>query len=246
MSGDIAGKTALITGASRGLGRALALKLAEAGAQTVLVSRTQGALEELDDVIRAAGCPAPVLAPQDITDTAGIEKLAAAIGERFGALDIYAGIAGTAGDGPAPLPHTLPKDVHHMFAVNAFAHYHFLRCLDPLLRRATDGATALIPFDADMQDNAPAPFLAGYTASKAAARQFTGCYAEESAAFGVRVICPALPPMRSALRSRLMPGEPAEALDTPEQGADKCMDALRRQRDEAAAIAKRAVPKEIL
>ena len=133
----LADRIALVTGASRGIGAALALQLAQAGAHVVAVARTTGALEELDDQIKAAGGRA-TLVPLDMKDLDGIARLALALNERHGRLDVLVGNAGML-DTPSPLPHVEPKTWDDLFAVNVTANWQLLRTLDPLLKRAEAG-----------------------------------------------------------------------------------------------------------
>src|SRR5499427_10872888 len=96
MAQPLAGSIALITGASRGIGRATALTLARAGAHIVAVARTTGALEEIDDAARAAGSSA-TLVPLDMRDYPGLYRLGAALNERYQRLDVLVGNAGVVG-----------------------------------------------------------------------------------------------------------------------------------------------------
>jgi len=137
MSKPLTDRIALVTGASRGIGAALALQLAEAGAHVVAVARTVGGLEELDDKIKAAGGSA-TLVPLDMKDSDGIARLALALNERYGRLDVLVGNAGVAGPS-SPLGHVEPKAWDEVFAVNVTANWQLIRCLDPLLRRAPAG-----------------------------------------------------------------------------------------------------------
>src|SRR5580704_18613823 len=128
------GSIALVTGASRGIGRATAIALARAGAHVVAVARTQGALEELDDAARAAGSSA-TLVPLDMRDTPGIYRLATALNERYQRLDILIGNAAVVGQ-RSPLDHVDPQNWDEVLAVNVTANWHLIRAMNPLLRRA--------------------------------------------------------------------------------------------------------------
>src|SRR5690349_25020137 len=116
MSKPLADKIALVTGASRGIGRATALELARAGAHIVAVARTVGALGELDDAARAAGSSA-TLVPLDMRDYAGICRLAAAVNERYQRLDALAGSAGGAGQ-RSPGAHVAPPEWEEVVAAD--------------------------------------------------------------------------------------------------------------------------------
>src|SRR5512135_3876504 len=130
-------RIALVTGASRGIGAALALALARAGCHVVAVARTVGGLEELDDRIKAARGSAP-LVPLDVKDSDGIARLALALNERYQRLDVLIGNAGILGP-LSPLVHVEPKDWDNLLAVNITANWQLIRCMDPLLKRASAG-----------------------------------------------------------------------------------------------------------
>src|SRR4249920_560634 len=141
MAGPMTGATrplsdriALVTGASRGIGAAVALELAQAGAHIVAVARTVGGLEELDDRIKAGGGSA-TLVPLDVKDSDGIARLALALNERYQRLDVLIGNAGILGP-LSPLAHVEPKDWDNLIAVNITANYQLIRCMDALLKRS--------------------------------------------------------------------------------------------------------------
>lgn len=210
MSQDLAGKAVLVTGASRGLGRALAEALGARGAEVIALARTSGALEELDDAIRAAGGPPATLVPLDITDDAGLQRLGAAIHSRWGRLDLMVHCAAHAAP-LSPVEHIAAKDYDQAQAVNARATRELIRCMDPLLRAAEGGGTAVF-FD---DPHNAGPFHAAYAASKAAARVLTSAWEAETRAFPLRVIHLTPPPMATAVRARFRPGENREDLAAP-------------------------------
>src|SRR5262249_9932754 len=142
MSKPLAEKIALVTGASRGIGRATAIALARAGAHIVAVARTVGALEEIDDAARAAGSSA-TLVPLDMRDYAGIYRLAAALNERYQRLDVMVGNAGVAGQ-RSPLDHVEPQNWDEVLAVNVTANLHLIPAIDALLKRSTARRAAFI------------------------------------------------------------------------------------------------------
>ena len=142
MSKPLADCIALVTGASRGIGRATALALARQGAHVVAVARTVGGLEELDDEARAAGGSA-TLVPLDMRDSPGIYRLAAALNERYQRLDILVGNAAVVGQ-RSPLGHIEPQDWDETIAINVTANWHLIRAMDPLLKRAKAGRAVLV------------------------------------------------------------------------------------------------------
>jgi len=142
MSKPLADRVALVTGASRGIGRAAALMLARAGAHVIAVARTVGGLEELDDAIRAEG-GAATLTPLDMRDYPGIYRLTPALNERYGKLDIVVGNAAIAAV-PSPLDHIEPKSWDDMLAINVTANWHLIRATDPLLKRSDAGRAVFV------------------------------------------------------------------------------------------------------
>ena len=142
MSKPLTDKIALITGASRGIGAALAIELARAGAHVIAIARTTGGLEELDDKITSEGGSA-TLVPLDLKDTDGIARLALAINERYQRLDVMAGNAGILGS-LSPLAHVEPKVWNDIFAINVTANWQLIRTMDPLLQRAPAGRVVFV------------------------------------------------------------------------------------------------------
>jgi NAD(P)-dependent dehydrogenase (short-subunit alcohol dehydrogenase family) len=210
----------LVTGASRGLGHALALAEARRGAHVIALARTVGGLEELDDAIRAAGGSA-TLVPLDVTDDDGIARMGAAIAQKWGRLDGWWSCAVHAPP-CAPAAHADAKDVDRAHAVNARALQRLIRVLDPLLRAAPAGFAAL-PDDAREGQ----PFFAPYAATKAAARAWWDAWAAETAKSPLRVLRLTPPAMPTALRARFFPGEDRAALTACADAAA----ALMRERD---------------
>ena len=139
-------RIALVTGASRGIGRAAALALAKSGAHVVALARTQGGLEELDDEIRALRPEEPeatTLVPMDLRDFAAIDRLGEALNRRWGRLDAFVGNAGVLGL-LTPLHQLDPKTWDDVMAVNVTANWRLIRSLDPLLRLSDAGRVAFI------------------------------------------------------------------------------------------------------
>lgn len=203
-------RIALVTGASRGIGWTVALELARAGAHVVAVARTQGALEELDDAIRAEGGSA-TLVPLDLTDFEAIDRLGGALWERFGRLDVLIGNAGVLGP-MGPLSHAAPKDFDKVMAINVTANWRLIRSFEPLLKLAPAGRAVFLTSGAARRFR---PFWGPYAASKAALEAFVATWAQELEITRVKVNAINPGPLRTKMRAQAMPGEDAETLDRP-------------------------------
>ncbi len=218
MAKALADRIALVTGASRGLGQALALALAAAGAHVVAVARTTGGLEELDDAIKAAGGSA-TLVPLDLKDLPAIDRLGAAIFERWKRLDILVGNAGILGK-LTPLGHIEPKSWDEVMAVNVTANFRLIRAMDPLLRAAPAGRAVFVTSGAAR--SCPA-YWGAYSVSKAALEAMVKTYAAEVAVTKVRANCFSPGPTRTKMRAAAMPGEDPKSLPSPEEVALRLM-----------------------
>jgi len=205
------GRFAVVTGASRGIGRAAALALAEAGAHVIAVARTQGALEELDDAIRQRGASA-TLVPLDLTDYDGIDRLGAAINERWRRLDIVVGNAGILGN-LMPVGHVTPKVWDQVMAINVTANWRLIRSLDPLLQMSDAGRAIFVSSGAASKCRA---YWGPYSVSKAALEALVRTYAAETANTRIRAMLLNPGPLRTSMRAAAMPGEDPETLRTPE------------------------------
>jgi NAD(P)-dependent dehydrogenase (short-subunit alcohol dehydrogenase family) len=208
---DLSGRVAVVTGASRGIGRAAALGLAEAGAHVVAVARTVGGLEELDDAIKAKGGSA-TLVPLDLKDSAGIDRLGAALYERWGKLDMLLGNAGLLG-AITPLGHLEPKVWDEVMAINVTANWRLIRSLDPLLRKAEAGRALFLTSSASLRGQ---PFHGLYAASKAALNALVRTYAAEVATTRVKANLLSPGPVRTRMRAQSRPGEDPEMVPHPE------------------------------
>ncbi len=207
---DLSGQIALVTGVSRGIGRAIALAVGAAGAHVICVARTEGALEEIDDIARSKGWSA-TLVPLDVTDQEGIDRLGGAIFERWGRLDIF--VANAAILGPlSPAGHISPKEWNAVMAVNLSANWRFIRALDPLLR-ASKGARAV--FVSSGAAHVCAAYTGAYAASKAGLEALVRVYAAEMQHTKVRVNLLNPGHVRTAMRARFMPGEDPSTLPVP-------------------------------
>ena len=209
---DLNGRIALVTGASRGIGAAMAELLAAAGAHIVAVARTTGGLEALDDRIREKGGTA-TLVPLDLLDYDGIDRLGGALYERFGKLDILVGNAGMLGP-LSPLGHIDPKPWENVLAVNVTANWRLIRSMDPLLRRSDAGRAVFITSGAATNVRA---FWGPYSVSKAALDALVRTYAEETRTTPVRVNLFNPGATRTKMRAQAMPGEDPMTLPTPEE-----------------------------
>jgi NAD(P)-dependent dehydrogenase (short-subunit alcohol dehydrogenase family) len=205
---------ALVTGASRGIGAALALQLAEAGAHVIAVARTVGGLEELDDKIKAGGGTA-TLVPLDVTDSDGIARLALAINERYGHLDVLVGNAGILGT-LSPLDHIEPKNFDKLMAVNVTANWQLIRCMDILLKRASAGRAVFVTSGLSWLARA---YCGPYAASKAALNAMVQTYAAETATTNVRANLFNPGPTRTRMYASGWPGVDPETLTPPEEVA---------------------------
>lgn len=211
MTQPLQGRIALVTGASRGIGRAAALAFARAGAHVVALARTSGALEELDDEIRQLGGSA-TLVPLDLADAGGIEKLGPAVLERWGKLDILLANAGVLGS-LSPLGHVTEADWAKVMDINVTANWRLLKSLDPALRASDAGRVILLSSGAAHKCTA---YWGPYSVSKAAVEALGRTYAAETATTPVKVTLVNPGPLRTRMRAEAMPGEDPATLKTPE------------------------------
>jgi len=178
----LAGRIALVTGASRGIGAAVAVALSRLGAHPVLVARTQGGLEDTDDAIRAAGGTASLL-PLDLRDGAAIDAIGPSLHQRFGRLDILVHAAGVLGK-LTPAGHILPADWNDVMGVNLAAAWRLIATADPLLRRSDAGRAVFLT---DPRAREPKAYWAAYGASKAALEHLVLSWADEVRTLPLRV-----------------------------------------------------------
>lgn len=202
MSGRLAGRVALVTGASRGLGAAIARRFAEEGAELILVARTVGGLEEVDDAVQAAGGHA-TLVPLDLTDFAALDRLGGVIFERHKRLDVLVANAGMLGD-LSPLAHIDIKQWQRILDVNLTANWRLIRSLDPLLRASPSGRAIFVTSSAG---HAPRAYWGAYAVAKAALEQLAGIYASEVEQTNLKVNLVDPGRLRTAMRAQAFPGE---------------------------------------
>ncbi len=212
MTKPLENRIALVTGASRGIGRAAAIALAGAGAHVVAVARNVGALEEVDDAIRKAGGEGASLVPLNIRDFAALDRLGQSIFERWGRLDAFLGNAGSLGV-LTPLTHLEPKVFQELVDVNVTANWRLIRSFDPLLRASDAGRALFVSSGAARKHT---PFWGGYGMAKAALESLALTYANECAnTSNIRVNLLNPGAMRTGMRARAMPGEDPEMLPKP-------------------------------
>lgn len=212
MTKSLEGRVALVTGASRGIGRAAALAFAAAGAHIVALARTTGALEELDDEIGAAG-GSVTLVPLDLADAEGIERLGPALLQRWGKLDILLANAGILGP-LTPLGHASEKEWARVMEINVTANWRLLKSLDPALRASDAGRAILMSSGAAHSCRA---YWGPYSVSKAAVEALGRTYAAETETTPVKVMLVNPGPLRTKMRAEAMPGEDPQTLRTPEE-----------------------------
>ncbi|WP_411287516.1 SDR family NAD(P)-dependent oxidoreductase [Phenylobacterium sp.] len=207
----LSNRIALVTGASRGIGRASALALAQAGAHVVCVARTQGGLVALDDQIRAATGASATLVPLDITEPDALDKLGLALHERFGRLDILVHAAAALGP-MTPVAHIDPKAWDRVLSVNLTGTYRVIRAMEPLLR-ASDAARAI--FLTSGRVARPKAFWGPYGASKAGMEHIVRTWADELEQTPIRAVLLDPGIMRTKMRAEAIPGEDPTTLPDP-------------------------------
>lgn len=220
----LAGRLALVTGASRGIGRSIAVALAREGAHLILVARTVGGLEEADDLVRAAGGEA-TLVPLDLMEFDGIDRLGAQIFERWGRLDALVANAAILGV-MSPLTRIDPSVWDRTFALNVTATWRLIRSCDPLLRQSDAGRVIVLGSAAAGKHR---PYWGLYAASKAAVHSLTLTYAAECThtPITVNVLDPG--PTRTRMRAEAMPGEDPDTLPHPDELGALAVDLLSPQ-----------------
>jgi NAD(P)-dependent dehydrogenase (short-subunit alcohol dehydrogenase family) len=212
MSGRLQGRVALVTGASRGIGMAVARRFAAEGARLVLVARTVGGLEELDDAIRQDGGERATLVPLDLREFDAIDRLGASLYERHGRLDVLVGNAGVLGT-LSPVGHIEPGTWAEVMDINLTANWRLIRSLDPLLRQSDAGRAIFVTSGAAA---APHAYWGAYAVSKAALEMLVRTYAAEIAKTRVRANLLDPGALRTAMRASAFPGEDPMSLPAPE------------------------------
>lgn len=220
---DIEKPVALVTGASRGIGAATAKALAAAGYHVLLTARTEGGLEATESAIHDAGGSATI-APFDITDGDAVDRLAQAVGGRWGKLDALVLNAAILGD-LMPVSHVEPKDFEKLFRTNVTANYRLIRAFDLLLRASPDARVVAVTSSVA---TAPRAYWGAYAASKAALANLVETYGLEVAAISkVRAHVYNPGATATAMRAKAYPGEDPATLKTPEAAAGEIVDLLK-------------------
>ena len=208
-------RLALITGASRGIGRAVAEKFAQEGAHVLLLARNHKALERVDDAIRVAGGKASLI-PLELADGKSVDALGPTLYERFGKLDILVGNAGILGR-LSPLTHIASEHWERALAINVTANWRLIRTLDPLLRRSDAGRVIFVTSGVARSARA---YWAPYSVNKAALEALAKTYANETADSPIKVNLISPPGTATRMRHEAYPGEDQATLAKPEDIAE--------------------------
>lgn len=211
-AGRLAGRIALVTGASRGIGAAVAKRFAAEGAHVILTARTTGGLEEVDDAIRAAGGQPATLVPVDLLDYDKIDQLGGAIAQRFGRLDILVGNAGRLGI-LSPMSHIDPTVWDRTLNLNLTANWRLIRIMEPLLKLSPAGRAIFVTSGAS---DGKHPYWGVYAVSKAGLETMVQTWAGELNKTKVRANLINPGPTRTRMRAEAYPGEDPLKLKTPD------------------------------
>ena len=209
----LAGRIALVTGATRGIGRASALALAGAGAHVIATARTQGGLEELDDAILAATGQHATLVPLDLINGDGLDQLGLAIHQRHARLDILVHSGAMLG-GLWPVSHMDPQQWERVVSINLTSVYRLIRSMEPLLRQSEAGRAIFLTSGVAVR---PRAFWGAYAATKAGLEALVRCWADEIEHTNVRAVILDPSAMRTRMRAEAFPGEDPETLPDPSQ-----------------------------
>jgi NAD(P)-dependent dehydrogenase (short-subunit alcohol dehydrogenase family) len=208
-------RLALITGAGRGIGRAVAIRFAQEGARLILVSKTQGALEETDDLVRAAGGTATLL-PLDLSDHEKIDQMAAAVAARFGHIDVLVANAAILGV-LSPMSHTEPADFERVMAINLTANFRLIRAFDAMLRQGEAGRAIFVTSSAADGQH---PYWGAYATAKGALETMVKTWAGELMKTNLKVNLVNPGATRTRMRADAFPGEMPDTVKPPEAVTD--------------------------
>ncbi|HEY4030533.1 MAG TPA: SDR family NAD(P)-dependent oxidoreductase [Caulobacteraceae bacterium] len=228
----LAGLIALVTGATRGIGRASALGLAEAGAHVIAVGRTQGALEELDDEIKTRTGEGATLVPMDLSELDGIDTLGGAIHQRWGRLDIMVHAAAQLGD-MTPVSHLEPKVWDKVQLLNVTAPFRLIRSLEPLFRQSRAARPIFVTSGVA---RTPRAFWGVYASTKAGMDALVSSWADELENTPIRPVLLSPGPMRTKMRAQAFPGEDPATLPDPSEIAPLVVELARPDRSPAAYV----------
>ena len=212
MTYDLTDRIALVTGASRGIGKAAALALAKAGAHVIALARTKGGLEELDDEIREATGKSATLVPLNLKHAAKVDAIGPSLLQRFERLDILVANAGVLGP-ISPLGHVSDEAWTDALDVNLTANWRLLRSVDPILRKSDAGRAIVLTSGAAEKCRA---YWGPYSVSKAAVNALTQTYANEVANTRVRANLFSPGPVATRMRAKAYPGENPEDITQPD------------------------------
>ncbi len=214
MTGRLSGRLALITGASRGIGAAVARRFAAEGARVILVARTRGGLEEVDDAIRrdSEGTRSATLIQLDLARLDEVDKIGPTLVQRFGGLDILVANAGVLGE-LAPVSHIDAAAWHQVIDINLHANWRLIRTLEPLLRASASGRAIFVSSGAA---EGRRPYWGSYAVSKAALEMLVRCWAAETERTSLRINLVNPGPTRTNMRATAYPGEDPNTLKPPE------------------------------
>ena len=218
MQKDMKNKIALITGASRGLGRSVAKSLAKKGVELILVARTISALEELDDEIKSIGSKSTIV-PMDLEDNEAIDILGGEIHKKWGKLDILVSSAATVGE-VTPVSHLDPKIWNKVINLNLSVNFRLIRSFEPLLKKSNQSYAIFI---SDNNSKLPKPFWAPYNITKLGLEALIEIWKKEITRTNIKAIIFEPGDMKTAMRASFMPGEKNKNLNNPEDISEKIM-----------------------
>jgi len=206
------GRIALVTGASRGIGRAVSLKLAEKGAHVILIARDVAALKELDDEIKQITGARATLIPIDMLNYKKIDQMGGILFDRFGKLDILIANAGILGS-LTPIQHTKSHLWDKVLGTNLTANFRLIRTVDPLLRKSNAGR---VIFVTSTVGHIARAYWGAYAVSKAGIEMLGRIYAEEVKTTNIKVNILNPGPIRTKMRAEAMPGENPDSIMLPQ------------------------------
>ncbi len=217
---DLSGKTALVTGASRGIGASTAIALAKAGAHVIIAARTVKDLEAVDDIIQNETGESATIVPLDLTQPEKVDMLGAMLNDRFGKLDILVCNAGMLGD-ITPLNQTSPKVFDQVIATNLTANFRLIRSMDPLLRQVDNAKVIFL--GAPKVTKKPFAYFGAYSASKAGLEIMAQIYRQETRRtnIDIEIFDPGV--VNTAMRAKAFPGEDKTQLKKPDQVAEEIL-----------------------